>query len=180
MLSQNRATQIAEGIERQISSTTATEHSIERLAEQVVRDIKEFDDSIATTLEQRRRIVSLIEPFFSLYKSISGENLLNSVPGLSQLKDDPTDLTARLLTREVLGIADELWDDSAPDENGNRQITLGMITQALKKFASEEKLTIPWSNPGAVISTILTRNGDWERVSPKQYRRVGGSYGLFR
>jgi len=36
---------------------------------------------------------------------------------------------------------------------------------------------IPWSNPRAVISTILKRSGQLERETPRQYKRIDSPFG---
>lgn len=178
MLNQSRASQIAERIQHLVANTTARPESIEALGKQVIDAVQEFDDTIGTVLEQRRRIVTLMEPFYSLYQSVADQKLLDALPALSQLKEDPTDLDARLLTTETMSIASEMWEELGFEDE--KLISLGDLVKELKEYAAEEKITIPWSNPGAVVSTILTRSGNWERVTPRQYRRIGGSYGLFR
>lgn len=178
MLNQQRANQIADRIQHAVSNTTASPVSIESLGQQVIDVVREFDETIASALEQRRRIVSLMEPFYSLYQSVANQKLIEVLPGLSQLKEDPTDLNARLLTRETLSIAADMWEElSATDEN---LISLGELVKELKEYAADEKISIPWSNPGAVVSTILTRSGNWERITPRQYRQISSSSGIFK
>lgn len=178
MFNQRHAEQIAERIQHTVSTTTARPESIESLGQQVIQAVQEFDDTIATVLEQRRRIVTLMEPFYSLYQSVANQKLLDALPALSQLKEDPTDLDARLLTKKAMSLANEMWEEIG--YGNDKRISLGDLVKDLKEYAAEEEITIPWSNPGAVVSTILTRSGDWERITPRQYRRISGSYGLFR
>lgn len=156
-------------VENRLAGTTATPQSIEYLGEEVIRYIEEIDEHIVGALKQRRRIVALMEPFFSLYESISGDALTESLPGLSQLKEDPTDLSARDLSERVLEIADEMWDER---ENQTDLLPLGRLEIKLKEYAQENNVKIPWSNPRAVISTILTRSEKWERATARQYKRI--------
>ena len=159
----------AQAIEGRIASTTATPQSIEYLGEEVVHAIKELDDQIVSVLQQRRHIVARMEPFFTLYQSVSGERLLDALPALSQLDDDPTDLNARDLVQKVTDIADEMWDERV---NAEDFVALGQLENKLKEYAREENVKIPWSNPRAVISTILMRSGNWERETARQYKRI--------
>jgi hypothetical protein len=169
MLNQSRANQIADDIARQVSNTAARPDSIEALAKRVIEAIQEYDVSIASALEQRHRIVELIEPFIPLYQSVAKKRLIDALPGLTQLSEDPTDLIARRLTQETLKIADEMWNDRGTTED---LVALGEVVQELKNYAAEEDIKIPWSNPAAVVSTILTRSGRWERETARQYRRI--------
>ncbi|NQW18900.1 MAG: hypothetical protein HQ478_15625 [Chloroflexi bacterium] len=159
-------------IEQQVSFTTATPQSIETLANTVVRLIQEIDEQIVTALQQRRRIVALMEPFNPLYQSVAGGSLVEALPGLTQLNDDPTDLSARDLAEALLEIANEMWDDRTDSDD---LLSLGQLEHRLKEYAEEENVKIPWSNPRAVISTILRRSEKWERATPKQYRKINDS-----
>ena len=159
----------ADTIDGRVRGTNATAQSIEYLGQEVIRVIKEIDEQISGALEQRRRIVATMEPFFPLYESVAGESLIDTLPGLSQLEEDPTDLSARDLSRTVLEIADEMWDER---ENRDDLLPLGGLENELKTYAQENNVKIPWSNPRAVISTILVRSERWERATARQYRRI--------
>ena len=159
----------AQLIENRLAGTTATPQSIEYLGEEVIRYIGEIDDQIVTALKQRRRIVTLMEPFFSLYQGVSGDALIETLPGLSQLEEDPTDLNAHDFSEAVLGLADEMWDER---ENEDDLLPVGGLELKLKGYAVEVDVKIPWSNPRAVISTILLRSERWERATARQYRRI--------
>ena len=63
----------------------------------------------------------------------------------------------------VLGTAAQLVRETGSPEVTDEQI--------LEYLELNRARPLPWSNPRAVISSILARSGQWEKVEPGKYRR---------
>ena len=121
--------------------------------------IEEIDVAIATLLSQRRDLMIIFEQTVAMSGVISGE-ALRDASDIARISSPPQEVAGTERVRErILYLAD--WFGK---RNAGKVSDGAILTQL-----GTDKIEIPWKNPNAVIATILTRSGKWNRAEKGQY-----------
>ena len=120
-----------------------------------------IDQEITELLTQRNGLAEMHANLVRMYHVLMGEDL--RTPAEMGLIGSGPGGSPEEYRQAVLSIADQIAEvtNIVPDTN---------IIHALESRYG--KNAIPWKNPKAVIATILTRSGRWERVEQGKYTRV--------
>lgn len=144
-----------------VRRTTNNRDGMRNVVKAGAEAISGIDNDVADLLTQREKLRAIYERFFELYRVMTGEELLSkeerpvidpSAPGTQNLTQ------AR---KQVLQIAAKLWNENTWKGGFDE----GEVLDEFRKTTR-----VPWQNPNAVIATILTRSGTWEKGETGNYR----------
>lgn len=147
---------------QKVSETAGKTEHIESLAEAVKDWVASLDADLISLREQRIQIGNLMAPYRGLYRTLTASDLYDKVPDLAQIDILPFDPGMEALTDRIF--------TTAIAQAGNavdKEIYMSILISALNKEGSTR---LPWFNPAAVISSLLSRSDDWERVRRGVYR----------
>ena len=150
------ATDYLRQVRQKVEETTGKSSDIESLAEMVKDCVTSLDSDLESLTNQRSQVAELMRPFIGLYRSLTKSDLYNKVPELALIDIQPLDSDTADWTKRVFELA-----VSHAIKSGDRKISVNALVNELSENPFEE---LPWGNPAAVISSLLSRSEDWERV----------------
>ena len=152
--------------------TVNTPESLSDIIGEAVEVLAELDNDLNDLFEQRRNVVGWTERFLDMQWWIGEEVLLDKDNlGYEQAKNTEKGRIAPTAARElILEVADELT--AARPEPEIDTVTDSDIHDRVSTRL-DEKQSLPWKNPKAVIGTIMNHNENWKRIKTGVYQYVG-------
>lgn len=151
-------------VQQKVSETTGKADGIESLARMVKDSVVSLDAELASLSQQRTQISALMLPYIGLYRTLTDSELYDKVPDLAQIDIVPLDPDSEDLTKRVFALAVGMAQRTT-----DREISIPILVQQVSR---NEQVKLPWTNPSAVISSLLSRSDKWQRISPGVYQHL--------
>ncbi len=140
--------------------------SIEEFVAEVEDIVGYLDAEIENLYRERSDISDLVRPVITLYESLGGDFGSLKDPASGTPKDMDDLHQGQELKEKVLSTAEGACRQGICEPPGT--VDDETIEAAVLQLSDLKKL--PWANPRAVIGTILTRSGRFEKVERGVYR----------
>ena len=145
-----------------IGRTLNTRQGISELVDEAEKAIDEIDEELSEYLAQRKTLVSIVEDFDSIYATLFDEDLrsgaqlrdLRTLPS-SELR--PGDKAREAVLKAASNLIDVLGSASA--------------SQVVSEL-EDDRVAIPWKNPNAVVATILSKSGQYQKNEKGEFIHV--------
>lgn len=146
---------------KMVPKTPNTQGGISRLVDAAEEAITLIDGDLSDILASRRGMVVLVQNYSRIFNVLFDEQL-RSRDRLDEIAEVPTGMEAQEDARRMV------MQEAESGSTNDRTVTDSWI---LTRLRSKLEGPIPWRNPRAVIGTILTRSGKYEKVEPGKYKR---------
>lgn len=140
-----------------VRNTANNKSGMNQIVDDAEKAITAVDQDVAELLTQRTSLVTIHQQYVTLYEILLGEELrtrqqVQQVAAMGRGLAQTEKVRAR-----VLEIAGDLETHTSVSE-----------AKIVRQLQSEFK-TLPWRNPNAVVATILTRSGAWQKMDAGNY-----------
>lgn len=160
------AGQFETSVAQRVTQTTNTPEGIRNALVDIEENLNAIDLLLSDLLAERTVIASFVGHLADMYRLMTGEFPLPE-QHLENMQSPPNPVRSGALRLKVLKIA----MDIAPEPGG--VVRDSDVLAVLEKMNPDSPT--PWSNPPAVIATILNRSGEFTKKDSGVYERTAES-----
>jgi len=147
-----------------IKGTPNTPDGIKIIVDAVEERLNVIDSELQDFVAQRNMLGKLLQQYIELYRAFSGQELMSDRELDNKQKIPYTAISEDELRELVLKTAEDGLILSS-----NNMVVDNTIWSMLKTRG----YTLPWSNPKAVISTILYHSDLWKKIDTGKFKWIG-------